>query len=62
MEDEERRKAQRDVERAFRSLNECNQERLLRLAQHLAQHKLAGQLWLGEGEDLEPCCLCTGLN
>ncbi len=62
MDYQDRRKVQREVENAFQHLNECNQEKLLRLAQHLAQHKLLCQLWLGDDENPEPSCLCTSLN
>ena len=58
---EERRRAQREVEDALTHLNSRNQERLLRLAQHLAQHKLLSQLYVGR-DNPEPCCLCTDLN
>ncbi len=58
---EERRRAQREVEDALAHLNSRNQERLLRLAQHLAQHKLLSQLYAGQ-DNPEPCCLCTDLN
>ncbi len=61
MNPEERRRMQREVQDSLRHLNDKNQERLLRLAQHLAQHKLLSQLYLGE-DNPEPCCLCTQLN
>ncbi len=58
---EERRRAQQEVEDALAHINSHNQERLLRLAQHLAQHKLLSQLYIGR-DDPEPYCLCTDLN
>ncbi len=62
MSPEERRRIQREVEDSFRHLNDNSQSRLLRLAQHLAQHKLLSQLWMGEGQNPEPFCQCTNLN
>ncbi len=62
MSPEERRRIQREVQDSFRRLNADSQERLLRLAQHLAQHKLLAQLYMGDGKNPEPNCLCTNLN
>ncbi len=61
MNPEERRRMQQEVEETFRHLNGPNQEKLLRMAQHFAQHKLLSRAYLGE-ENPEPCCLCTNLN
>jgi hypothetical protein len=58
---EERGRVQRDVEDAFGRLDERNRERLLRMAQHLAQHKVLSLLYLG-ADNSEPYCLCTDLN
>ncbi len=62
MSPEERRRIQREVEDSFRHLNDNSQVRLLRLARHLAQHKLLSQLYMGGGGNPEPNCLCTNLN
>ncbi len=61
MNPEERGRVQRDVEDAFSHLDQGNQERLLRMAQHLAQHKLLSMLYIG-ADNPEPYCLCTDLN
>ena len=61
MSPEERRRIQKELEDAFAHLNCDNREKLVRFAQHLAQHKLISQGYLGE-DNTEPCCLCNYLN
>ena len=58
---EERRKKQREVLDAFSKLNDQNREKLLRYAEHLAEHRLLGNLYTGE-DNPEPCCLLLYLN
>ena len=52
---------QQEIESAMQHLSDNNQVKLLRLAQHLSQHKLLSRLYVGQ-EDPEPCCLCTNMN
>jgi hypothetical protein len=61
MTQEERRKKQREVLEAFGRLNTENREKLLRYAEHLAQHRLLSNLYLGD-DNPEPCCLLLYLN
>jgi hypothetical protein len=58
---EERRRKQRDVLDAFGHLTDENRAKLLRYAEHLAQHKLLNSLYMGD-DDPEPCCLLLYLN
>ena len=58
---EERRRKQREVLDAFGKLDQDNKEKLLRYAEHLAQHKLLSHLYMGD-DDPEPCCLLLYLN
>jgi hypothetical protein len=58
---EERERVQREVQDSFQRLNGENQKKLLRLAQHLAQHKLISLLYLGD-DNPEPNCTCMWLN
>ncbi len=62
MSPEDRRKKQRDVLAAFEKLNEANREKLLRYAEHLAEHRMLGNLYMGEDKNPEPCCLLLYLN
>jgi hypothetical protein len=59
---EERRKKQRDVMDAFGRLNTENREKLLRYAEHLAEHRLLASLYMGEDDNPEPSCLLLYLN
>jgi hypothetical protein len=61
MSPEERRRKQLEVLNAFGKLNGENREKLLRYAEHLAEHKLLSNAYLGD-DNLEPCCLLTCLN
>ncbi len=61
MSPEDRRKKQRDVLAAFEKLNEENREKLLRYAEHLAEHRMLANLYLGD-DNHEPCCLLLYLN
>ncbi len=61
MNPEERRRMQQEIQSAMRHLNDNNQAKLLRLAQHLSQHKLLSRMYIGE-DGAEPCCCCTQLN
>jgi hypothetical protein len=62
MSPEDRRKKQRDVLAAFEKLNDVNREKLLRYAEHLAQHRLLAGLYMGEDKNPEPSCLLLYLN
>ncbi len=62
MSPEERRKKQRDVMDAFGRLNEENRAKLLRYAEHLAQHRLLANLYMGDDKCVEPSCLLLYLN
>jgi hypothetical protein len=58
---EDRLKKQREVLEAFSRLSSENKEKLLRYAEHLAEHKLLSHAYLGD-DNPEPCCLLTYLN
>ncbi len=58
---EERRKKQREVLDAFGKLNDTNRQKLLRYAQHLDDHRLLGNLVMGD-DNPEPCCWLLYLN
>ncbi len=58
---EERRRKHRDVLDAFGRLNNENREKLLRYAEHLAEHKFLANAYMGD-DNPEPCCLLVNLN
>jgi hypothetical protein len=62
MSPEDRRNKQRHVLAAFERLNEENREKLLRYAEHLAEHRMLANLYLGEDKNPEPFCLLLYLN
>jgi hypothetical protein len=61
MSPEDRRRKQREVLDAFGKLNNENREKLLRYAEHLAQHRLLSNAYMGD-DNPEPCCLLVYLN
>ncbi len=58
---EERRKKRREVMRAFETLNQGNQEKLLRYATHLAEHSFVCRAYMGKDKPA-PDCFLVHLN
>ena len=61
MTQEERRKKQQEVLDAFGRLSSDSREKLLRYAEHLAEHRMLSQGYMGT-DNPEPCCLLVYLN
>jgi hypothetical protein len=58
---DERRRKQREVLEAFSRLSSDNRDKLLRYAEHLAEHKMLSHAYMGQ-DNPEPCCVLTCLN
>jgi hypothetical protein len=59
---EERRKMERLIAEALVFVSADKQAAVLRMAQHLREHKMAKAAWLEDCDNPEPCCALVYLN
>lgn len=62
MTQEERSKMEKLISEALVFVSADKQSAVLRMANHLREHKMCKAAWLDDGENPEPCCALVYLN
>jgi hypothetical protein len=59
---EERRKMEKLISEALVFVSAEKQDAVLKMANHLREHKMCKSAWLDDGENPEPCCALVYMN
>ncbi len=62
MSDEERRKMEKLIAEALVFVDAEKQHAVLKMANHLREHKMCKAAWLEDSDNPEPCCALVYLN